>query len=229
MTTISIHQPGYLPWLGFFKKIIFSDIFVFLDDVQYEKNGWHNRNKIRTNEGWIWLTVPVKSSISLNLNEVRIDNSTNWIQKHKKSIQFNYSKSKYFNEYWEPLELLYENDNGSLLHFNMKFINFFLKNLGIKTKTMFSSELKITKTSSDRILDICEKLGASIYISGALGKNYLNVNDFTEKNIQVKFQNFQHPVYNQIYEPFLPNMAFIDLLFNEGKNSSNILETANNF
>jgi len=104
-----------------------------------------------------------------------------------------------------------------------------MKKLGIKTKTVFSSELHITEKGSDRILQICKALNSDTYIAGASGKNYLNLEDFKKNKIQVLFQNFQHPVYKQVYEPFLPNMSVVDLLFNEGKNSLNILRNAKNY
>lgn len=229
MTTISIHQPGYHPWLGFFKKIMSCDLFVFLDDVQYEKNGWHNRNKIKTSYTDMWLTVPVKSSYGTNLNEIKIDNSNNWIQKHKKSIQLNYAKTPYFQKFWEFFDLIYEKKYELLIDVNIDVINSILKILKINTKTIFSSDLNISQTKSDRILEICKTLGADKYLSGSLGKGYLKSEDFSKSKIEILFQNFNHPIYTQIYPPFLPNMATIDLIFNEGEKSKEILNSAKNF
>ena len=226
---ISIHQPGYLPWLGFFKKIESSDVFVFLDDVQYEKNGWQNRNKIRTSDGSIWLTVPIKSKLDLKINEIRIDNNSTWKTKHRKSIEINYSKAKHFQELWPDFESIYELNHTSLLDLNIKLINFLMDKLEIKTKVCFSSDLEIKEKSSDRILAICKALKADKYLSGALGKNYLKINNFEKNGIIVELQNFQHPVYPQCYEPFIPNMSTIDLLFNEGSKSSEILKQSSNF
>lgn len=229
MTLISIHQPVYLPWLGFFKKIISSEIFVFLDDIQYEKNGWHNRNKIKTFDGSMWLTVPVNSKTDVKLNEILIENKSKWSTKHSKSISINYFKSKYFETYWSDLELIYQKNHDRLINLNLEIINFILKKMNIKTKIVFSSELKISKSNSDRILEICKKLNADSYLSGIQGKNYLKLNDFAENKIDVLFQNFQHPVYSQLYEPFVSNLSSIDLLFNEGQNSYEILDKAKNF
>lgn len=225
---VSIHQPGYLPWLGFFKKIESSDIFVFLDDVQYEKNWVQNRNKIRTSEGSMWLTVPVNAPFGCLLNEVRIDNTSNWTNKHKKSIELNYSKAKYFNNFWPCLEQIYEKNFDFLIDIDMEIIRLLMKELSIQTKTIFSSELDISQKSSDRILEICKRLNADIYISGELGGNYLNLEDFEKSGIQIQFQKFQHPTYEQCYKPFLLNMSAIDLVFNEGKNASKVLHDAKN-
>lgn len=224
MTTVAIHQPGYLPWLGFFKKMMNSDIFVFLDDAQYEKKDWDNRNMIRTSTGSTWLTVPVHGHHDLNLNQVKIDDTKHWSQKHKKSILLNYSKANYFEKHRDFIDQFYEKSFDLLIDVNMEFIYYVIKKLEIKTKTLFSSTLKISEKGSDRVLNICKALDADVYISGTLwAKNHLQVEDFTKNHIKVKFQNFQHPVYRQLHGNFIPNMSIVDLLFNEGENSKQIL------
>jgi hypothetical protein len=207
MTIVSIHQPTYLPWLGFFNKIISSEKFVFLDDVQYEKNGYQNRNKIRTHEGDIWLTVPVKTKSTTLLKNVEIDYSFDWIKKHTKSIELNYSKTRFFNNYWDELKKIYNKKHYNLITLNIDIINFLINKLNIKTEIIFSSNLKIYEKGSDRILKICKELNADTYISGIGGKAYLN----------------------QIFEPFHSNMAVIDLLFNEGDNAEKIIKKQNIF
>jgi hypothetical protein len=227
---VSIHQPNYLPWLGFFKKISSSDVFVILDDVQYTKRDWRNRNKIRTSQGSQWLTVPVIADSKTHLNEVKIDYSENWNSIHKKAIFYNYSKSKYFKEFFGFFEKIYSKKINYLLELDMEIIYYLIKCLNINTEIIFSSELKITQMKSDRNLEICKKLNADIYIAGAHAHetNYLKLEDFKNNNITVDFQNFQHPAYQQCYEPFIPNMSTIDLIFNMGKQSSKILIDAKN-
>lgn len=228
MKTISIHQPGYLPWMGFFKKIQSSDIFVFLDDVQFEKNGWHNRNKIITSEDSMWLTVPVHVNLGMHLNEIRIDYSSDWIKKHEKSIEMNYSKSSFFEKYWLDFKKIYEKKHEFLINLNLEIIKKSMEILNIQTETILSSSLDIKEKKSARILQICQSLNASIYISGTMGKDYLDVDDFKKKNIDVIFQNFQHPTYLQKSKLFLPNMSIIDLLFNEGDKAERILKESSN-
>ncbi len=206
-----------------------ANIFVFLDDVQYHKNDFQNRNKIRTSEGSIWLTVPVNSTISSNLRDITIDNTSNWTQKHMRSIQLNYSKSEYFNKYWNMIESFYAKKFDLLIDLNVFIIKQLAEKFKIKPKIVFSSELGISGKGSDRILNICKNLSCDTYLSGASGKNYLNLEDFSKNNIIVQFQNYQHPMYRQAYEPFLPKMSSIDLLFNEGDNSYNILKNSLNF
>jgi len=175
------------------------------------------------------LTVPVNAFLDCLLKDVKIKNTTNWKVKHKKSIQINYSKTAYFKDFWPSLDQIYEQNFDLLIDVDMEIIKLLLKELQIKTKTLFSSELGISEKGSDRILAICKKLGADVYLSGTLGGNYLNLKNFEENDIQVQFQNFQHPVYEQYYKPFLPNMAAIDIIFNEGENASKILQEAKNF
>ncbi len=224
MTVVAINQPGYLPWMGFFKRIMYSDIFVFLDDVQYLKKDWQNRNKIRTSQGWIWLSVPVKKNDLENLNKVDIDYSENWISTHKKSIRYNYSKSKFFDDHWPFFEQLFEKKFTRLIDLNMEIINYVLQTLDIKTKTIFASELEVTGKKSDLNLSICKTLNADVYLSGTLGQDYIKIDDFKNNDIDVKFADYRHPVYPQYFDPFIPNMAIIDLLFNCGKESRKILQ-----
>lgn len=225
MTILGIHQPGYLPWLGFFKKMIDCDIFVFLDDVQYERKNWQNRNYIRTSSGSTLLTVPTISNHDSKINEVKIDNTKKWALKHKKTILTNYSKSKYFNEHKEFIEEIYEKKFDLLLELDIEIIKYIMKRLDITTKTVFSSELHVDGNGSDRVLNICNAIGCDHYISGVTwAKDNLRIDDFIENGITVKFKEFQHPTYQQCIYPFFPNMAAIDLLFNEGENSQNILK-----
>ncbi len=226
--TVSIHQPGYIPWMGFFKKIQSSNTFVFLDDVQFEKNGWHNRNKIKMSENWMWLTIPVKAKLGMNLNEIKIDYSSNWINKHKRSIELNYSKTKFFKEYWGRLEKIFEKKHEFLIDLNIEVINEILEILDIKRKIILSSSLNITKKKSERILEICKSVNASNYISGIMGEGYLDIEEFEKNAITVNIQDYQHPIYKQNYEPFLPNMSIIDLLFNQGSDSKEILRKSKN-
>ena len=229
MKIISIHQPGYLPWLGFFKKIMYSDVFVFLDNVKFVPRQWHNRNKIRTSQESTYLTVPIKKASGKNINDILIDYSENWSMNHKKTIFYNYSKAKFFTNHFSFFENLYGKKFDKLLDLNMEIIYYLMKKFDINTQIIFASELDISSTKSDLNLDICKKLDADVYLSGITGKNYLKEEDFDKSNIKIEYQNFQHPNYSQVYQPFISNMAAIDLLFNEGNNSAKVLRKASNF
>lgn len=221
MVTVAIHQPGYLPWFGFFKKMMNSDIFVFFDDVQFEKKEFQNRNRIRINSGETWLTVPIIAHRESRLNEVKIDQTKNWMDKHRKSLMYNYSAAKYFNEFTDFIEKIYDGDFELLIDLNVEIILEIIKKLELKTKTIRSSELGITLSGSDKILNICKSLNADHYISGTTwAKTYLKIDDFKKNKIIVEFQEFAHPVYRQLHGKFIPNLSLVDMLFNEGTRKS---------
>jgi len=228
MTLVMIRQPGYLSYIGFFKKIQTSDIFVYLDDVQYSVRDGDNRNKIRTQNGSIVLTVPLTKPFGKMINEVEIANSIDWRSKHKNAIKENYKKAPYFEKYWDNLETILSKKWEKLIELNLELIQYFNVALDLKTITIRSSELKIKSTKSQRLLDICKKLNATTYVSGELGKNYLDKKKFEDIGIKVLFEKFQHPTYKQIHGDFIPYMSIIDLLFNEGDNAKYILKNSKN-
>lgn len=224
--TISIHQPNFLPWLGYFYKIHRSDFFVILDDVQFTKNGFINRNRIKTPQGENWITMPVRQTgkFGQNINETLIvDRSRNAV-KIIKSLQANYSKSPHFEQHFEFVSnaLLFETDN--LAEYNIHLLKSVMQFLDIKTETIRSSELKhIEGTSTERLVNICSQLKASSYLCGFGGKKYQDEEMFTAQNIEVVTSPFQHPVYNQRWGTFIPNMSIVDLILNEGVNAKEIL------
>jgi hypothetical protein len=218
VTTVAIHQPEYLPWLGFFKKMMNSELFVFYDDVQFRKKGWQNRNRIRTKNGTVLLSVPVHAHSYPNINEITIDNKKNWSNRHKKSILYNYASAPYFEDFKDFIESVFEKKFEYLIDLNTEIIKFVMNELEIKSKIIFSSELKMSKKGSDMILDICKKVGADYYITGtSWAQSHLRIDEFKKSNIVVEFQKLQHPIYTQIHGKFIPEMSIIDLLFNEGK------------
>jgi len=223
MNIVTIHQPGYLPWLGFFDKMARSDIFVLLDDVQFEKNYFDNRNKIKTSQGWAWLTVPVKYRFGQKLNEVEINNEEKWKEKHYKSLLLNYKKSPHFSDYVSFFQKIYEKKWQKLIDLNIALIKYLAKELGFKTKLIRSSELNCQGEKTERLLNICRKLKTDVYLSGKFGKNYLDEEAFRKNNIKVIYQDFQHPVYPQLYGNFIPELSIVDLIFNCGLDSPSII------
>ena len=221
MTVIAIHQPEYLPWLGFFKKMMNSELFVLLDDVQFEKKSWQSRNRIRTKNGTAFLSVPIHAHLDSKLNDVKIDNTKNWAVKHRKSILFNYTNTPYFDEFSSAIELIFAKKFEFLIELNYEIIKFVMKELEIKSEIIFSSKLKIPQKGSDKVLNICKAVNADYYITGTTwAKKYLKIEDFKKSNISVEFQEFQHPIYKQIHKEFIPKMSIIDLLFNEGRDGA---------
>ena len=227
---ITIHQPNYLPWLGFFHKIVLSDIYVAFNDVQFEKNSFNNRNKIKTAQDSYWLTVPIITkgkSKEILINNAIIDNNQKWKEKHLKTIKLNYSKSKYYEKYIGFLEKTYSTNWKILSQLNMHILSWVFEELDIKTEFILSSSIDKQGKKDKLVSDICKKLNTEIYISGALGKDYLNVEDFKKEGIHVHFQDYKHPIYEQLWGEFIPYMGIIDLMFNHGPESKNIIMRGN--
>jgi len=219
-------QPGYLPWLGFFELIEQCDQFVILDDVQYTKRDWRSRNRIRTKNGWIWLTVPVlsKDKEEQLIKDVRINNDISWKKDHLNSIKINYSKSKFFKNYFKYFENIYNKSWEYLIDLNMDIIYFLTKEINISTPIVLSSSLSISALSKNqRIIEICKKLKADELYDSKAAESFIDIELFKKEGIKVLFQDYKHPEYSQSYKPFIGQMSVIDLLFNEGANSKNII------
>lgn len=226
---LTAHQPAYFPWLGFFHKIAISDSYVYLDNVQFEKNSFTNRNKIKTANGPIWLTVPVllKNHFGKTIKEIEIDNSKNWRESHWKSTYFNYKKAPFFGKYSDFIEDMYKKDWDYLSDLNEYMIKWLLKELGIKITYYKASELNLRGHKSDLVVDMCKKLGANLYIFGALGKDYVEEEKFAKEDIKIYFQDYKRPIYPQLHNDFISDMSIIDLLFNCGDKSLQILMEGN--
>lgn len=227
---LTAHQPVYLPWLGLFHKVSLADRFVYFDDVQYQIKDWNNRNKIKTNHGDIWLTVPVlrKNHYKLKSKDVLINNELLWRRKHFKSIYLAYKKARYFNRYIGIFEDIYSRQWEKLSELNECMLKIFLKELGIDIPFYRLSDYGLKSRKSDLVLDMCKRMEADLYIFGALGRDYADVESFRQANFQVYFQDYKHPVYAQLHESkFTPCLSIIDLLFNHGEESLKIIRSGN--
>jgi hypothetical protein len=224
---IAIMQPGYLPWLGFFELMANCDLFIFLDDVQYTKRDWRNRNRIRTNNGWQWLSVPVfnKNKREQLIKDVQINNQEHWQKQHLGALKINYNKSKFFGFIFPELEDIYAKGTDKLLDLNLALTGLLAKKLSIQTPCLFSSEFKIKSTRTQRVLEICRLLKADELYDSMAAADFLDLALFEQENIKVKFQNYIHPVYNQVYKPFIPYMSALDLLFNYGKDALPVINS----
>jgi len=223
---LTAHQPAYLPWLGLFDKIARADVFVYLDTVPMESSGYCNRNKIKTAQGWHWLTVPVKREEYQKkpIAKVEIDNTNAWQRKHWMSVQNNYGKARHF---MPPFAGFYRLEFHYLAELNLTMLYALCGWLGIDKKIEVASQHDFEGTKSDLVLDMCKKLGATKYIFGAKGRDYAKVEDFEREGIELEFQDYQHPVYPQLHGEFVPNMSVIDLLMNVGPKSLEVLKNKN--
>ena len=230
---LSINQPAYIPWLGYFDRIDHADLHIVLDHVQFEKNSFINRNKMHSNLKPQWITIPVSKGENgeNSIREIKTFNNKKWIKTHLKTITQNYSKAPFFEDYFEEFSyLLKTKTNESNLLKIIEPINLLiLKFLDIKTPIVYSSKLDIKSKKSDLVLDICLSQKATQYLSGINGKDYLDIQSFSDNNIKVAFQEYNHPVYYQGQRDFNPYLSILDLLFYHGEESLKILRKGRNF
>lgn len=215
---LTAHQPAYLPWLGFFHKIILSDTYVILDEVQFEKSSFINRNKIKTPEGSQWLTVPVFTTgyRSKTISDMEINNTETWKISHWNGLYRNYIKAPYFHLYSDFFNETYKQQWTNLTDLLIYTMEFFFKELKINTKVIRQSELHTENKKQDLIIELCKKLNADKFVFGALGRNYAQEKNFENNRIQIYFQDYQHPAYKQQWREFIPCLSIVDLLFNLG-------------
>lgn len=225
--TIAIQQPEHAPWLGFFHKMSKVDEYVFLDNAQFKKRYFENRNKIKTIKGWQWITVPVisKGRYRQKINEVIIDNGLPWRRKYLNALRHAYAKSPYFDAYNERIDKIINSKWGKLIEFNIELIAFFRSVFNLNNiPTLIASALVGDKdlTGSDLILEICKSLKATTYLSGPDGANYLKADDFASSGIEIQFHTYEHPVYSQLHGSFISNMSSFDFLFNSDSAGFNL-------
>ena len=222
MKKIAILQSNYIPWKGYFDLIAYVDEFIIYDDMQYTRRDWRNRNKIKTPQGLVWLTVPVKvkGHFLQKIRETEID-GTDWARKHFKSLTQHYAKAPYFTEIASLLEPLYQNPSPLLSTLNRTFIDAICAYLGIKTRITNSWEYQLISGKTERLVDLCLQAGGDIYISGGAAKDYIKPELFAQKNIQLNWFTYDnYPEYKQLWGSFVHQVSILDLLFNMGPNSS---------
>ncbi|MFA6217291.1 MAG: WbqC family protein [Candidatus Omnitrophota bacterium] len=222
-----IMQPTYLPWIGYFDLMDTADVFVLLDTVQFEKQAWQQRNRIKTAENQSkWLTVPVIQNLGQKMNEVKTGNSSPWCRKHWGTIEQYYKRAEYWKQYCDELKALYDQSWEYLLTLNVATINFLKKQLGVKTKLMRASEIPVSGEKVKLLTNICHYLEADIYLSPVRAADYIEQdNVFAQEGITLVYHRYEHPVYKQMFEGFISHMSAIDLLFNEGPKSLAIIRS----
>lgn len=223
---IAIMQPTYLPWVGYFAMIASVDLFVILDDVQFARRSWQQRNRIKSANGELWLTVPVASKNNRDqlINQVKIVEEQQPLLKHAKTIETCYKKSKHYDEYAKALFDIYHIQNSSLCRLNTDIICWLNSCFKINTPIVNSSTLPAHGAKGDRLVSICKALNATKYIAAPASENYLSESDsFERAGIELEYFNYKPLPYTQLYGDYLPYLSAIDLLFNEGINSFPIL------
>lgn len=214
---LAAHQPQYLPWLGYLDKIDRADVFVFLDRVQFKKNEWQNRNRIKTGQGWRYLTVPVRHSFPQTLSEVAIADGR-WRTKHRATLEQAYGKAERFREGRSLLDSILGSKWDNLAALNSACVVQLAERFGIDTPFRFASSFRdLPGDSPDlRLIELCRRAGADTYLAGAGGRDYMDLSLWEKAGIRVRFQDFLHPAHRQLHGSFIPGLSALDLLLNCG-------------
>lgn len=226
---LTAHQPVYLPWLGLFHKIALADKFVSFNQVQYQPKDWNNRNRVKTQKETIWLSVPVlrKGYLDGTISDIEINNDIPWGRKHWNTLLHNYAKAPHFNKYADFFETVYSQEWSKLVDLNESMLRWFLETLGIDIDVFSAGDFDFQGQKSDLVLDMCKTLNADTYIFGAQGEGYADVQSFLDGGVKPIFQDYNHPVYPQQYGGFASHISIVDLLFNCGDSSLDILMSGN--
>ena len=221
---VVILQPSYIPWRGYFDLIRRADLFIFYDDVQYDKHGWRNRNQIKSVQGKQWLTIPVHSAgvtHGIEIRDVKIDWSKPWQKNHLKALTISYNKAPYFKKYLPLLEKFYSRRDESIADFAIETTKELARELGIRdTRFMRASELEgINGQKTDRLIQILTKVGTTHYISGPSARDYIEQEKFEAASISLEYIVYDYPEYPQLYPPFDSNVTIMDLLFMTGEDA----------
>lgn len=223
---LAAHQPQYLAWPGYYHKMMRADVFVYLDQVQFKKREFQNRNRVKSPQGELWLTVPVitKGRYAQKIRDVEVDPTQKWGEEHWKSLLLNYRGASHFGEHEAFFGELYGRPWSRLMPLCLELDRYLCGRFEIKTSIRLESEVGSAGTSTQRLLSLCRDLGADAYLSGRGGKGYLDEKAFAEAGIRLLYQEFSSPRYPQRFGAFVPNLAAVDLLFNCGaKEGSAIL------
>lgn len=223
-----ITQPNYIPWRGYFHQIRKADVFVFYDDVQYDRRGWRNRNRVKTSNGPRWLTIPVMNKgVQINgtaINQIQIDWTQNWVRKHWTTIEQSYSKAPFFSDYASALKDAYDRHDEFLADFTIELTIRLARTLGITgTRFIRSSSLQAVGAKTDRLLSILKPLAATHYITGPTAKSYLDEKKLAHSGISTEYMVYNYPPYGQFYPPYESQVSILDLLFMQGPESANYI------
>jgi hypothetical protein len=222
---VVVLQPSYIPWRGYFDQIRRADLFVFYDDIQYDKHGWRNRNQIKTHQGKQWITIPVHTkgvTQGVPIKEVRIDWSKPWTKSHQKSITMAYAKAPCFKDYLPLLESIYQRRDEYLADFTIATSITLARELGFtSTRFIRSSELSnLDGQKTDRVLSVLKQVGATHYICGPSASSYMEPEKFAAAQVPFEYMQYNYAEYPQLHPPYDPYVSILDLLFMVGKDAS---------
>jgi hypothetical protein len=225
VTTLVVLQPGYLPWVGYFDLLQKADVFVHYDDVQFDKHGWRNRNRLKGPKGAVWLTVPVRHSgrAGQTILDVEIDGRRNWQHKHLTTVNQFYAHAPYLGSILPKLRDILDRPWRRLVDLDLAIIEWLARELGIATSRHRASELGVSGDRNERLLNLCRHFCATTYLSGDAARDYLDVSQFSANGIKVVWHDYVHPTYNQQHGEFVSHLSLLDLILNMGPDSLAVL------
>jgi hypothetical protein len=227
---VAIHQPHYLPWLGYMAKWAAADVLVLLDTVQYEKNGFQNRNRVKTRDGARWVTVPVRVRLGTTIHEVPIADDAPWARRHWTTIAQAYAQAPHLPRFRAGLETLYASAWTHLCPLAVESAALVARGLGIRTPVRLASELAVTTADpTRRLIDLCRAVGGTTYLAGPDAGRYLDRAVFRDAGIAVVQQRYEHPEYAQLHGPFVPFLSALDILLMHGDDALRILRAGDHW
>lgn len=230
MKRVCIHQPDFLPYLGFFDRLLFTDVFIILDDVQFLRRGWHHRDKIKTKQGESWLTLSIKKGdYYQKINQVLLGEDRDvWVPRNLNLIKENYRDAPYFDNYFSQIKDIYQLPLVKMIDINMEFLKFCFDAFNLQVNKIFSSDLNVEGQNNQKLINLVKAVEGTHYLSGTGARAYLDEGMFAQEGIVVEWQEFKHPIYSQLHGEFIPYLSCIDLLFNCGPQAKDVLRSWTN-
>ncbi len=225
MLTVCIHQPDFAPYLGFFHRLLMADHFIILDDAQFIKGGWQNRDRIKGKQGPAWLTLSIVKKFPQQINEVMLDSKGQWIDDNLNLLHDSYVHSTCFDEVFTRVEAIYRSGHQKMIELNVAMLQLAFEYFGIAIPLSYASQYAVTGKSSARLVGLVKATGGDNYLTGTGSRDYLDEALFNEAGIKVEWQQFKHPVYPQLHGGFEPMLSCLDIMFNCGKGAADVLRS----
>jgi hypothetical protein len=224
MATICIHQPDFVPYLGFFDRLLHADHFILLDNVKFIRRGWQHRDRIKTREGSAWLSLSLqKGDYHQKISEVRLSSEGKWIEENLALLRQCYAKALCFDHIYPKVEAIYRAGHERLIDFNIAFLDMALRLFRIDVQMTFASAYPVASSSSQRLLELVLAVQGNNYLTGPGSRDYLDEALFAQSGVSVSWQDFKHPTYSQLYGNFEPMLSCLDLFFNCGNDAALVL------
>jgi len=226
MSVICIHQPDFAPYLGFFHRLLLSDHFIFLDNAQFIKGGWQNRDRIKTKNGTTWLTLSINKKFPQQIDEVTLSEKPQWIEDNLNLLQDSYKQARYFDEVFPLVAAIYRSNHLKMIDLNLAMFKLAFEYFDITLPVSFASQYPVAATSNARLVSLVRAVDGDVYLTGTGSRDYLDETLFHEAGINVQWQHFKHPIYPQLHHGFEPMLSCLDLFFNCGKESAAVLRSS---